>query len=548
MSTRRNHPQTSHGSSDSRRFIKAFICMVVGSAFVYFLSSTSMKGEHVGGYVEARMVKSDPYAIEGKSKQSTEVTISQGTLEGQKLKAPEAKSRCEWVVNIFTDHDRGKSKEELQEQYEIQSQDSNIFYRATAEIFWFDFVQNGWGELVQFENIGINPVHADGTPIQKKSTWTWITGDQHLSNFGAWRNRHREVVFSVNDFDEAAVYDFQVDVLRIAVSVCSHAFTNGLKKHEVDHVLRAFTDTYVETLVNYVGSDKELLFELTPETASGALQTYLADLKNGKSTEQQLEKFTEMDEQGNRRFIYSKKTRLSPVDDKTLQMIRDQFTIDKYGATMMKMGWHVRNWDDDFFEVLDVAARLYSGIGSYGVDRYYVLLKGTDDTLQDGTDGNAVILDVKYEPPGAVTRILSESDAAWYDIMFINDAHRAVEAQRRLTSYVDPFTGWVVMDDKPFVVRQRSPWKGSFDLDTLKEGDDFINFMEQVAVATATSHARGTLSKSPGQFKHVISAVLQHWADREIWGNAITKVAHEYRKQVLEDFDCFKEYVKKNFE
>ena len=48
------------------------------------------------------------------------------------------------------------------------------------------------------------------------STWTWITGDQHLSNFGAWRNRAGEVVFSDNDFDEAAIYDFHIDVLRIA--------------------------------------------------------------------------------------------------------------------------------------------------------------------------------------------------------------------------------------------------------------------------------------------------------------------------------------------
>jgi uncharacterized protein (DUF2252 family) len=39
------------------------------------------------------------------------------------------------------------------------------------------------------------------------------------SNFGAWRNRGGEVVFSVNDFDEAAIYDFHIDVLRIAVSI-----------------------------------------------------------------------------------------------------------------------------------------------------------------------------------------------------------------------------------------------------------------------------------------------------------------------------------------
>ena len=536
--------------------------VLIGSVFLLLLALDN--GVGVGRSMPVSAVRSENYPIERKIKKkksksssssssSSDNEISQGTKSGKVIESgnenvpPIAQRRCEWVVNMFNEKDAGKSDAQLREEYAVQSVDSNVFYRATANIFWVDFVENGWGDLVQFENIGINPVHADGTPLQPKSTWTWITGDQHLSNFGAWRNRHRDVVFSVNDFDEAAVYDFQVDVLRIAVSVCSHAYTNGLKKVEIDNVLRAFTDTYVETLIGYVGGDKELLYELTPETASGQLQSYLDTLRDDKSTAEQLEKFTELNGDGERQFIHNDKTRLVAVDDATLQKIRDQFTADNFGSTMMKVGWHVRNWDDDFFEVLDVAARLGSGVGSYGVDRYYILLRGTDDSLEDGTDGNAVILDVKYEPPGAVTRILSEADAAWYNTMFINDAHRAVEAQRRLTSYVDPFTGWVVLDGKPFVVRQRSPWKGSFDLSTLTASDDFIDFMEQTAVATATSHARGTLSKSPGQFKHVISSALRHWADRVAWGDAISDVAHEYREQVLQDFQCFKEFVEANY-
>jgi uncharacterized protein (DUF2252 family) len=32
-------------------------------------------------------------------------------------------------------------------------------------------------------------VHIDGSPLARTATWTWISGDQHLSNFGAWKNR-----------------------------------------------------------------------------------------------------------------------------------------------------------------------------------------------------------------------------------------------------------------------------------------------------------------------------------------------------------------------
>jgi len=217
---------------------------------------------------------------------------------------------------------------------------------------------------------------------------------------------------------------------------------------------------------------------------------------------------------------------------------------------MMHMGWHIKNWDDDFFAVLDVAARVGSGVGSYGVDRYYVLLKGEDDLVaryEDEGDGTAIILDVKLEPSGAVAYVLTEEEEAWYDILFAHDAERAVQAQRRLTSYVDPYTGWITLNGSAFVVRQRSPWKSEFDISGITDPGEFIDFMEQVAIATATSHARGTESKSPGQFKHVIASALGHWADRTVWGKAVASAAMHYREQVLLDWQCFKEFVDKEY-
>ena len=121
---------------------------------------------------------------------------------------------------------------------------------------------------------------------------------------------------------EAAIYDFQVDVLRIAVSVCSHAFTNGLEAKDVHDVLRAFTDMYVETLINYVGSDRELLYELTPQTASGSLKTFLTNLRDDKSGRRMLQKFTEKDSKGVRSFILGDETNLVKVSAEIDQAIQ----------------------------------------------------------------------------------------------------------------------------------------------------------------------------------------------------------------------------------
>ena len=102
---------------------------------------------------------------------------------------------------------------------------------------------------------------------------------QHLSNFGAWRNRNDELVFSVNDFDEAAIYDFHIDVLRIAVSICNHAISNGLAPKQVDKALGVFTESYIETVHGYIGNENALLFELTPDTSYGVLRQFLIKVR-----------------------------------------------------------------------------------------------------------------------------------------------------------------------------------------------------------------------------------------------------------------------------
>ena len=111
-----------------------------------------------------------------------------------------------------------------------------------------------------------------------------------------------------------------------------------------------------------------------------------------------------------------------------------------------------------------------------------------------------VILDVKFAPRSVSAQVLTGFDARWYRQLFPNEARsrrilgaisaqsrrnlgststrprprlaplqaeRTAEAQRHLTSYTDPFTGWVHINGSAYSVRQRSAWKASFDLETL---------------------------------------------------------------------------------
>lgn len=120
---------------------------------------------------------------------------------------PEPQRRCPWVAETFRQRDAGESYPDLQAKYAAQSVDLNVFYRATAHIFWKDFVLQGWGDGLKLVEFGqrTRPATIKGVVLDDQSLWTWVTGDQHLSNFGAWRNRNGKVVFSVSNYSLVAL-------------------------------------------------------------------------------------------------------------------------------------------------------------------------------------------------------------------------------------------------------------------------------------------------------------------------------------------------------
>ena len=342
-----------------------------------------------------------------------------------------------------------------------------------------------------------------------------------------------------------------MQVWRCAVSIYDHAMSNGLGTTKATAAVLTLTDAYLSALTSYVGNEKALLFEVTQQQATGKLGAFLAKVGAADSEHKMLLKYTRIDDDGVRRFVKDSHSRLEALPGADAARLRAAFGRETYGATLNKIGWHAREWSDSYFRVLDVAARVGSGVGSYGVGRYYVLLAGDEG---DGGGGggdkqylSSVILDVKFEPTPAVATVLGRPDAAWYRTLFSNEASRAVSAQRRLTSYTDPFTGWIFLNGSAYVVRQRSPFKAGFDLSSLSSYADLAEFVQQIAVVTATSHARGTVGKSPGQFKEVVSAALDMPFARATWGIATVNVAAAYREQVLLDFQCFKEFAEANY-
>lgn len=593
---------------------------MIGTNRTIRLLANSNNGGNDNKEVEGDNVQIGTASVTHKKGQSQS---SDGGVEGRDSFWFVPAERCDWVLEHFRMRDDDNNLFQqgdvppLQERYEVQSESRDSFFRGTSHHFWMDFVQGRWGtklleSVIMEEDTDYATLNATiNAALENQTTWTWITGDQHLSNFGTYHNRKGDIVFAVNDFDEAAIYDFQVDVVRIAVSIVEHTLsTLSLKSSShsyspiVHDIVRGFCDTYVSTVLSYVGNHDARSFELTRHTATGLLKDFLKKVEKKNSRKKMIKKYTtptRTSKVGKREFIKAqpgdtvpnKETKLIGADPRREKEIRHALTSTRYGATMMIENETVPfQWNDDVMEVLDVAQRIGSGVGSYGVERYYVLLQGGGDSNNHDDEYDdeyqQVILDIKLQPKASVEYILTTDESAWYQTLFENSAARTIEGHRRLTSFADPYTGWILLrapidassaipaSDShanevtaqllPFSVRQRSPWKDEPDLndDDWKDPDDFAEFMRQIALSVATSHARGTdaVKHSKG-FKAVVNQLFGETTEhvdksserdggsprtnaqerRHRWTETIVQLAVAYHEQLELDYGCFKSYI-----
>ncbi|NNH85752.1 DUF2252 family protein [Rhizobium laguerreae] len=89
-------------------------------------------------------------------------------------------------------------KHDLREKHEKMRSDDFVFLRAT---YW------RWCEII-----------LDICPELTGAPQVLAIGDTHLENFGTWRDVEGRLVWGVNDFDDAAVMPYALDLVRLAAS------------------------------------------------------------------------------------------------------------------------------------------------------------------------------------------------------------------------------------------------------------------------------------------------------------------------------------------
>ncbi|KRM27127.1 hypothetical protein FD32_GL000084 [Limosilactobacillus panis DSM 6035] len=71
-----------------------------------------------------------------------------------------------------------------------------------------------------------------------------ISGDAHVNNFGFYASPERQLLFGLNDFDEARIGNWESDLKRLLVSAELAGEENGFAKENLYDLLQLTTKTY----------------------------------------------------------------------------------------------------------------------------------------------------------------------------------------------------------------------------------------------------------------------------------------------------------------
>jgi uncharacterized protein (DUF2252 family) len=293
----------------------------------------------------------------------------------------------------------------------------------------------------------------------------WLAGDLHVENFGAYRpdpaaeGRRRgaapEAVFNLNDFDDAVVGPWWLDLLRLATSMILGARSAGAEG-------TAAVDLAVRLLRAYPSRALSgAALPLMPRPVAA-----LIDGAAKRSRRELLDDRTEL-VHGRRRFVRGERYLGLPG-----RIAREvPHAIARYVRGLSE--------DDrprpDHFELIDAAFRV-AGTGSLGCLRVAALTRG-----KGGLNG-AWILDIKEE--GA------PSAAAFLSLRAQKPALRVLQGLRGCLPYPPRFAGSTVLAGRSMLVRKLTPQEDKLDLLTLEPGD-WNQIADYLGALAGAAHRRG---------------------------------------------------------
>ncbi len=296
----------------------------------------------------------------------------------------------------------------------------------------------------------------------------WLVGDCHLENFGAYRagalratrtgrsgGALDHTVFDLNDFDDAFVGPWRIDVLRLLTSLILGGREMGTDGPATLDLCDALLDAYVGAAFHR-------------KKAAGPCRAVsaLVDKVGARSRKQLLDARTEV-VRGARRFVRG--PRYEDIAPKVREKAERAFR--KYAKRLAR----AERPDDDALAVVDAAFRV-AGTGSLGCLRVALLVRG-----KGGTDG-AWIFDMKEEGTPSAARLVRPPR--------LEPAARVETALRATLARPPRMIGATKLRGRSLFVRRLTPQEDKIDIAKL-DAADLPPLARNMGALLGAAHRRG---------------------------------------------------------
>lgn len=423
-------------------------------------------------------------------------------------------NRPQQVLDAIAAANAGLSQADRVAKYDKLATSPYRFFRGTNHLYWND-IWHDW----RFALFG-------GLP----ETQTWLQGDAHAYNFGAYGHHDDCVRYGMDDFDDALIGDYQYDVWRLAISLVLDARENvGLSRKGTRKALVALLESYHDELAGHARG--ETPGAVTLDTAKGPLKPFMQKVAEKRGRAQMLEKWTQLGDEG--RCFAERPDKLAGLPAEIASQLR-KAVEEEYRQTLQSARAEA---DGDHFRVKDMARRLNAGTGSLGLERFYVLIEGGRDHEHDD-----VILDVKQQTPPEGWALMTRAEKQAWRNAFPHEGIRHAAAFCAIAEHPDIYLGWLHLGDKVFSVRERSPFKEDFPTHKIGEAKPYRKLVRQWGRILAREHLRGARALNqddPARFARSVCARLDGRLDYFV--EMVTTLAVSYAECVTQDYRFFVE-------
>jgi uncharacterized protein (DUF2252 family) len=349
-----------------------------------------------------------------------------------------------------------------------------------------------------------------------------ICGDAHLGNFGFYASPERNLVFDLNDFDEAHPGPWEWDLRRLTASIWVAGRQNGLAESTCEDAVLRCASAYRRQIRGLAGQpliarsfDRLDIDRMREEMADWSLRGEIeraAGIARGRTSDRALPKLTR-ERRGTRQMVDQPPVVMHMSEEETARLVDG---LEEYLDTLPPHWRRVMS----SYVVVDLAHKVV-GVGSVGLRAFVALLQGNGPH-------DMFFLQLKEARRSCVARFV-HGDSAQHD----HQGQRVVEYQQTLQTVSDPLLGWTTVDSRDYYVRQFRDMKGAITVEGM-DGSALMDYARICGALLAKGHARSTGAT-------VLSGYL---GKGDVVDRAFASFARAYADQTEADHEALMDAVK----